>query len=231
MKNKNTSRLYEDLADYGYPLAKPLFQSPPEKVLKEMLVQNDVRLLEGFPVVFANVMRGGESFGWEKKDWDFCERFSPKKRLKLAGLLALSDLIFKLYGVGKEMEDRVRKLLRRVDGAESLRKAFETPFAESMPVTVADVELSTERLKNNFRNYFVLAPESREAQNKRRVLEQDLLLSELFTPRQKELLRKRLKGEDFTKTEREYYYRVVKKRLRALADEELHRMARDLLLK
>lgn len=35
----------------------------------------------------------------------------------------------------------------------------------------------------------------------------------------------------FTKTEREYFYRVVRKRLKALANEELHQFVRSLVLK
>lgn len=35
--------------------------------------------------------------------------------------------------------------------------------------------------------------------------------------------------KSLTKTEREYFYRVVKKRLKALADERVHQMARQLV--
>jgi len=77
----------------------------------------------------------------------------------------------------------------------------------------------------------VLAPQDKEVQKKKHALELELLLSEVFTARQKELLRKRLEGKTFTKTEREYFYRVVKKRLRALANDEVHQMAHVLLSK
>ena len=79
---------------------------------------------------------------------------------------------------------------------------MEGPFAKSEPVKVVDdVELSTERVKNNFRNYVVHAPGSVEAQEKKHALELGLLLAELFTPRQKEVLRKRIEGKTLTKTE------------------------------
>ena len=50
----------------------------------------------------------------------------------------------------------------------------------------------------------------------------------LFSPKQKELVLKRLRGEPFTKTEREYYSRVVKKKLKALASSEIREVAEAL---
>jgi hypothetical protein len=52
-----------------------------------------------------------------------------------------------------------------------------------------------------------------------------LALDLLFSEKQKELVFKRLKGESMTKTEREYYSRVVKKKLAAIADKEMQRVA------
>jgi hypothetical protein len=133
----------------------------------------------------------------------------------------------------KEYSRRVFKLLTRRMGTketERLMKPLENHFLKSENLKVdEDVELSMERLKNNFRNYAVYQEENADFQEKRRALELDLLLSELFTARQKELMRKRLEGRPMSKTEKEYYYRVVGKRLKALASEELHQMARDLV--
>ncbi len=54
-------------------------------------------------------------------------------------------------------------------------------------------------------------------------------LSQLFSPKQKELFKKKLSGELFTKTEKEYYSRRVKKKVSALANPELHRFAQKLM--
>ena len=56
-------------------------------------------------------------------------------------------------------------------------------------------------------------------------------LSTLFSPKQKELVLKKLKVEPFTKTEQEYYSRVVKKKLEALTNSELRRIATKLVKK
>ena len=56
-------------------------------------------------------------------------------------------------------------------------------------------------------------------------------LSLLFSPRQQDLIFKKLNGERLTKTEREYFSRVVKKKLKALADKDLHQLASQLVSK
>jgi len=53
----------------------------------------------------------------------------------------------------------------------------------------------------------------------------------MFSPKQKELFKKRLEGLPLTKTEQEYYSRSVKKKVVALANADLHGLARKLLEK
>jgi hypothetical protein len=50
-------------------------------------------------------------------------------------------------------------------------------------------------------------------------------LDRLFSPKQKDLVFKKLNRKPFTKTEREYYSRVVKKKLEAIADAEMQYIA------
>jgi len=47
----------------------------------------------------------------------------------------------------------------------------------------------------------------------------------LFSKKQKELVFKKLEGQHLTKTEREYYSRVVKKKLAAIAAPEMQDLA------
>lgn len=54
------------------------------------------------------------------------------------------------------------------------------------------------------------------------------LLDLLFSAKQKELVFKKLRGKHLTKTEREYYSRVVKKKLAAIADSEMQELAASL---
>lgn len=54
-------------------------------------------------------------------------------------------------------------------------------------------------------------------------------MSQVFSPKQKELFRKKLEGDPLNKTEQEYYSRTVKKKVVALANSERHSLARKLL--
>ncbi len=58
-------------------------------------------------------------------------------------------------------------------------------------------------------------------------MELEFLLSQFFSPKQKDVLRKRLNGDELSKTEKEYFYRVVNKRLKALASDNLHEFVKS----
>jgi len=70
---------------------------------------------------------------------------------------------------------------------------------------------------------------SRKLKQKHEELSLEYALSQLFSPKQKELFQKKLKGELLTKTEKEYFSRTVKKKVAALANPELHRLAQELM--
>ena len=233
MKPMDKNLLMDQLAQRGYALMQPKSTEPAEKLFANLLSQSDARLLEGFPVVFANVLAENKPLEWESEKWQ-PDELTLKVVGRLQVMLTVSYLLFELFGMPKEYSSRVSKLLTRLVGTKEMNKYLERykePLLQSQSVKLNGVSLSTERLKNNFRNYVVQSPGSAEVQEKKHALELELLLAELFTPRQKEVLRKRMEGKPLTKTEREYFYRVVKKRLRALASDELHQMARTLLLK
>lgn len=60
-------------------------------------------------------------------------------------------------------------------------------------------------------------------------MELEEALARLFTHKQKELIKKRSRGETLTKTEREYYSRRLKKKILALTNQDLQRIARVLM--
>ena len=83
------------------------------------------------------------------------------------------------------------------------------------------------RLKGMFDLYFEKdAEKSRQRKDTYEEMSLEYALSQLFSPKQKELFRKKLNGLPLTKTEKEYYSRAVKKKVVALANADLHRMAR-----
>ncbi|MBI4430122.1 MAG: hypothetical protein HY587_00220 [Candidatus Omnitrophica bacterium] len=225
------NQLLDYLAEHGYALMQPEAVVEPEEVLENLPRQNDARLLKGFPVVLFNALKKKDRLTWESRDWDPFKRFNGKEATRWLHLVALSFLLFRLFGLEKHYQEKVLKLFRKCKVGKTVLSRLEGPFLKSEQVLVGDVRLSTERLKNSFRRYVTLVSDEKQASQKKHELELELLLSELFTPRQKDLLRKKTDAKVFTKTEREYFYRVVKKRLRALASDELHQMAKSLLLK
>jgi hypothetical protein len=107
---------------------------------------------------------------------------------------------------------------------------FLEKFKSDGELNVAGSEMSAQRLKTVFSNYF------NQAQNKlnellsvKDELRLEYSLSQVFSPKQKELFLKKLKREKLTKTEKEYFSRVVKKKVSALANPELHRLSQKLL--
>ena len=57
----------------------------------------------------------------------------------------------------------------------------------------------------------------------------DRYMDQIFSAKQKELFLKKLNKGALTKTEKEYFSRVVKKKVSALADTELHTLSKKLL--
>lgn len=92
--------------------------------------------------------------------------------------------------------------------------------------------LDPERLKGLFELYFEQNAD-KSSQRKQKYEEYTLAfaMSQMFSPKQKELFKKRLVGLPLTKTEQVYYYRSVKKKVVVLANAELHGLAKKLLEK
>jgi len=90
--------------------------------------------------------------------------------------------------------------------------------------------MSSERVKTVFINYYG-ETETRlnNLFSEKKQYDLQYSLSQIFSPRQKELIMKKLSGEKLTKTEREYFSRVIKKKILALANPELHALSQKLL--
>ena len=215
--------LLEGLAQFGYELNQPMHNYKGEDVLLNLLKENDSRLLEGFPVAYESILNKQKHLEWENPKWNFAKTLSGEEHTKLLNLLLLTYLLFKLYGEDKSKLMSTENVLSKLSSRwkDSL-KSVEERFSHSDSVKLSDkVELSTERLKNQYRNYVVHATH-KETDALKLSMELEFLLSQFFSPKQKEVLKKRLTGEELSKTEKEYFYRVVNKRLKALANTNLH---------
>ena len=216
-----------NLARLGYPLVTPEVQEVGEdqvvELLAELVESKDLRLVEGFPVVLANCAQRGMNLDFTA----LLAKYKPRtrKRQNLEKLLSLSSDLLTQEGLDKP------------EGLEKVKKSFETKYGDLLANDVLTLDdttaLSTERLRNTLRRYSSTLETSRskrkrEKDKQRRSFQLNYFLSTLFSPKQKELVLKKLNGEPLNKTEKEYFSRTVKKKLEALNDSEVRKVAKAL---
>ncbi len=219
---KQNQDLARQLSRYGYALFEPDMNLDPHEVLASMVRSREARFLEGFPVVLANILTGSsKDFDVRKVERRLRDPADKKMFVQLMGLSMHLFNTFSVLDVAKYPE--LKRFAGRYAPPHSKRDArFEA----------GRFQFDLERLRRTFSDY--LLRNLSQAQNRERSLlreefRTEYLLSQLLTARQKQLVMKKLYGEKMTKTEREYFSRTVKKKLKALADPDLHRMAQKAL--
>jgi len=221
MENK---QLLENLAKLGYPLLEVQESFDVNKALADVVKSKNVRFLEGFPVMLANAAKN-EDFDYRKVQ-AFQQNKTGKEELKELFLLSLA--LYELNGLRFSWVMPYVKQLSN-DDKEKV-KTLKDCLAKGVGFKLVNYRLNHERVKKAFKQYF--ESESKEVRNvsvSQDDLSLEFALSVVFSPKQKELFLKKLKGELLSKTEREYFSRTVKKRTTALANPELHHLARRVL--
>ncbi|MEJ2429141.1 MAG: hypothetical protein P8075_09505 [Deltaproteobacteria bacterium] len=216
-----------NLGRLGYSLVTPDVPEVGEEQVVELLAElvdsKDLRLVEGFPVVLANCAQRGMNLDFTA----LLAKHKPRsrKRQNLEKLLLLSSDLLTQEGLDKP------------EGLEEVKKSFKDKYGDLLANEVvtlgAKTSLSTERLRNTLRRYSSTlktsrATRKREKDKQRRSFQLNYFLSTLFSPKQKELVLKKLNGEPLSKTEKEYFSRTVKKKLEALNNSEVRKVAKAL---
>ncbi len=221
MKNKD---LFNRMATFGFPLFEAGESQDANETLADMAKSNELRLWEGFPVVLANSAEKG-----------LFNRAAMKRYLKkprdtscFAALIVMSLALYKSLGLKFPWAAELYNSLSNKEKGEF--KGFLERLKKDTEFKMAGHVLSSKRLKSVFRNYFSSAQSKLvDLLSVRGDLALEYALSQVFSPKQKELFLKKLKREKLTKTEKEYFSRVVKKKVLALANTELHNLSRKLL--
>jgi hypothetical protein len=143
----------------------------------------------------------------------------------LEKLLLISAELFDLEGI--EAPQNLKKI------AGSLRTKYGTLLsAKRLPLS-SGISISIRDIQESLREYTAKTKYTMPALKRGRLEQKptraalnhsaDLKahLGRLFSPKQKDLVFKKLNGESFTKTEREYYSRVVKKKLQSIANSDV----------
>lgn len=199
--------LRDKLEKAGYVMFETEDDNLELSLLKDVVVTNDSRLWHMFPAILANAMKNNKQMLSH-----LLKEFQNKKgHDRLNQLLYLSYLVYVQVQEMKNSEsmNSLNKLVNRLKHGKNVMKQYDTEKA---------VEL--------FRLYY-----KRDSEKVKQLMPMvtdnrlEYALSEIFTGKQKDLVLRKFKGEKLGKTDNEYYSRVVKKKLLALANEDLHKMA------
>jgi len=218
-------KLLKRLAALGFPLLEAEKDEEVNSVLADLVESHDLRLWEGFPVVLAKSAEKG-LFDYDKVEE--CLK-SPSDKLSLGLLVVFSLALYKTLGLKFAWTDKLHALFDN-EGMKQAHEKYLAALKSNQDFAVQNGVMSSQRVKETFNNYF------RQTQahlddllSVKEVMGAEYSLSQVFSPKQKELFLKKLSNEKLTKTEKEYFSRVVKKRVLALANPELHRLAQKLL--
>lgn len=194
-------------------------------ILDALAGAQDPALVARFPAVLAICARRGielDSQALFARYWE-----SSPKRQNLEKLLLVSAALF--------LRERIPAPSNLPQIAETLKarhasllSADAVPLANGPTVAVADMYAALKQFAGDLRKSVQAQAQAQvPAPAVRRQWSPQLerFLDLLFSDKQKELVYNRLKGHHLTKTEREYYSRVVKKKLAAIADPEMQELA------
>lgn len=218
------SKLLTSLAKLGFPMFEPSEKLDVNETLAEVVKSHDTRLWEGFPVLLANA---AEDYQFDPEQ---VKQQLKKKEQKdhFHRLMLLAGSLFSLYHLSVSWWNTLKKSLSEEDKA--LVKTWRNYLAHNQTLKCNDAELDPERLKGLFELYFEKkAEKGRRQKEKYEEFSMEYALSQVFSPKQKELFKRKLEGLPLTKTDQEYYSRTVKKKVVALANAELHSLSKKLL--
>jgi len=221
---ENNEDLVKKVRRLGYPLFETEEHEDANEILADVVKSENPRLWQGFPVMLAN--------SEERNIFDYNRVLSllkaPDERDHYHRLLLVSYALYKIQNLKSAWVSDLYKIFGPTDKKDIGK--FLNQFVANEYIQLGSVRLSTEKIKTVFRDYFEKA--GSRMQNILSVREEfglEYSLSQIFSPAQKDIILKKLRREKLSKTETEYFSRVVKKKLLALANPDLHRLARRLI--
>jgi hypothetical protein len=216
--------LMRKLSKLGLPMFEPNEAMDVNETLAEVVKSNDTRLWEGFPVLLVNA---AENYQFSP---DMVEKFltSNEDKRNYHQLFALSAAVYSYYHLTFPWLNKLKNKFS--DEEKTLVKTWRNHLVHNQDLTWENGKLDSERLKKLFKLYFEQNVEkTRRSKEKYEEFSLAYALSQVFSPKQTELFKKKLEGLPLTKTDQEYYSRSVKKKVVALANSELHGLAKKIL--
>ena len=221
MKNEDLAKRLRKL---GFPLFETEDVGDANLTLANLVQSKELRFWEGFPVVLATAAEKG-LFDYYKTT---AALEKPQDKPMLDSLVAMSLALYKDLGAKFSWSGSLYELLSSERKKEY--DAFHKAFANDSDFKLGGYGMSSGRLKSVFNAYFRKERDGlHDLLSAKEEMGLEYAMSQIFSPKQKELFLKRLRGDVFTKTEKEYFSRAVKKKVLALANTDLHRLSRRLL--
>lgn len=216
--------LLKQLKVLGFPLFEKEERVDADFVLAQMAKNKNPRFWEGFPVVLANSAR--EKLFNYSKAVEYLEKASNRDDFD-----DLFGMSLALYKTLKLKASWVEKLNDEFPENKKERYLyFLDKLKNDQSFQVDNCLMDSKRLKSTFKNYYSKRTQEsvEDLLSKREEFDLEYCLSQVFSPKQKELFLKKLRGQKLSKTEKEYYSRVVRKKVKALANSQLYRLAQKL---
>jgi len=221
---ENNEDLVKKVRRLGYPLFETEEQEDANEILADVVKSENPRLWQGFPVMLAN--------SEERNAFDYSRVLSlvksPDEREHYHRLLLVSYVVYKMQNLESAWVSDLYKIFGSADKKDIGKLVNQ--FVANEYIEVGSVRLSSEKIKTVFRDYFgKVGTRMENILSVREEFGLEYSLSQIFSPSQKDILLKKLRREKLSKTETEYFSRVIKKKLSALANPDLHRLARRLI--
>ena len=216
-------KLLKSVSRLGFPMFEPSDEMDVNETLAEVVKSCDTRLWEGFPVLLVN------AFETYQFDSNHVEKHLSSEELKqYQRLLLLAASVYSYYHLSFSEMNKLVKDFSHQD--KQTVAAWRNALAHNAPNVWTHENFDPERVKGLFKLYYEQkAEKDRRRKNRYDEFSLEYAFSQVFSPKQKELFKKKLECELLSKTEQEYYSRTVKKKVVALANSELHGLARKLL--
>lgn len=227
MESLDKELLLRDAERFGYQLMRPGVD--PGDVLHRMLLSQETRILEGIPVVLTNILFDNSEFDLKGLEKELPNALQKRFRI----FCALTYLFLFWVPDGESPRHILQNYLKERE--PSIIENITEKFRNQHKIVVGGgIVLDEARLEKTYKNYvvsqFMATQEnfSRKLEEQREAMLRDSM-RELFTDKQKDLIEKMLHRQELSKTDREYYSRVIKPRLKALRNQDLQTMAATLL--
>ena len=219
-----SNEFLNNLSKLGLPMFEPSDEVNVKETLAEVVRSQDARLWETFPVLLANAAEVSEM------DYEGLADLLPdeQSRTDLKHLIIISWAVYSLYHLKFAWHSKWKSYLSQED--KNKIKTWRNFIVHNETLSWNNNNISPLRLKKSFELYFNQNLTNNKKQTERHEeFSLAFSLSQIFSPKQIDIINKKKKGLSLSKTEQEYYSRTIKKKVVALANSELHILAKRIL--